>query len=592
MKSVVHMSSRKSNQWLALVYQLVLGVALFSILSAAFADPDFLEPEKAFQFSAKQIAPDKIEVTYLIADGYYMYRERFKFDAVGVKLGAPIYPKGSVHFDETFQKNVETFRNSITVQIPIIFIDKLQSTWTLKSRGQGCSDQGLCYAPIDSTQDFDASKFTVGDKPPPIVSSGDETNQLKTSLQSGRLIIIMPLFLLLGLGLAFTPCVLPMVPILSSIIVGEGSGVSKYRGFILSVSYALGMAIVYTALGIAAGLLGEGLAAALQNPWVLGTFGIVLVALSLSMFDVYQLQVPAALQSKLVHASDRQRAGKLIGVFIMGAISALIVGPCVAAPLASALLYISQTRNVLIGGAALFAMAMGMSVPLLLVGLSAGTLLPRAGRWMQTIKQIFGMLMLAMALWLVSPVLPAWLQMLGWSVLLIGYGVFLLRHVGTLSKSAAVVLCVLGLIELAGLATGGRDVFAPLAQFNSTSHKNSVQFARISSIQELDLALTKAKAQGKPVMLDFYADWCVSCKEMEKFTFTDDRIGAKLATIVLLQADVTANNDEDKALLKRFNLFGPPGMIFFDLNSNESGRVIGFEKPEQFDQSLSKNLKT
>jgi thiol:disulfide interchange protein DsbD len=592
MKSVVQMSAHKSNQLLALFYQLVMGVVLCTGLGAVYADADFLEPEQAFQFSSKQIAPDKIEVTYLIADGYYMYRERFKFDAVGVKLGEPEFPKGTAHFDETFQKNVETFRKSITVQIPIISVDKAQSEWTLNSRGQGCSDQGLCYAPIDSKQSFDSGKFTVGDKPPPVATSSDDTNQLKISLQSGRLIIIMPLFLLLGLGLAFTPCVLPMVPILSSIIVGEGSGVSKYRGFILSISYSLGMAIVYTALGVAAGLLGEGLAAALQNPWVLGTFGLVLVALSLSMFDVYQLQVPAGLQSKLVHASDRQRAGKLIGVFMMGAISALIVGPCVAAPLASALLYISQTRNVLIGGAALFALAMGMSVPLLLVGLSAGTLLPRAGRWMESIKQLFGVLMLAMALWLVSPVLPVWLQMLGWSILLIAYGVFLMRQVGTLTKSAALILCALGLMELAGLATGGRDVFAPLAHFSSKPQNNAVQFARIKSVQELENALAQAKAQGKPVMLDFYADWCVSCKEMEKFTFTDDRIRNKLATIVLLQADVTANNDEDKALLKRFSLFGPPGMIFFDLNSNESGRVIGFEKADQFDQSLAKYLKT
>jgi len=308
----------------------------------------------------------------------------------------------------------------------------------------------------------------------------------------------------------------------------------------------------------------------------------------LSMFNVYHLQVPAALQEKLAHVSGRQRAGKLAGVFMMGAISALIVGPCVAAPLASALLYISQTRNAFIGGIALFSMAMGMSVPLILVGISAGTLLPKAGRWMESVKQLFGVLMLAMALWLVSPVIPAWTQMLGWTVLLTGYGLILRRHVGVVPKTFAVMLCLLGLIEFAGLASGGRDVFAPLAQFTANKSQHIVQFARIKSINELDQALLQAKSQGKPVMLDFYADWCVSCKEMEKLTFSDDRIHPKLGAIILLQADVTNNTDDDKALLKRFHLFGPPGIIFFNDESAESGRVIGFEKADQFELSLSK----
>jgi len=568
--------------------QLFLGIVLYLGITNVWAEANFLEPEQAFQFSSKQASADKIEVTYLIADGYYMYRERFKFEATGVKLGTPIFPAGVIHFDETFQKNVETYRKSITIQIPIISVEPNHAEWTLTSRGQGCSDQGLCYAPMDSKQKFDSGGFVPGSKAPPLSSVNDETDHLKTSLQSGRLIIIMPLFLLLGLGLAFTPCVLPMVPILSSIIVGEGAEVGRHRGFVLSLSYALGMAIVYTALGVAAGLLGEGLAAALQNPWVLGFFGLLLVAMSLSMFNVYHLQVPLSLQNSLSHISSRQRHGKLVGVFVMGAISALIVGPCVAAPLASALLYISQTRNVLIGGAALFSMAMGMSVPLILVGLSAGTFLPKAGKWMESVKQLFGVMMLAMALWLVTPVLPAWLQMLGWSILLVGYGWALTRHIGTFPKSAAAILFVLGLTELIGLATGGRDVFSPVAHLIGKQGENHVTFARIKSSQELNQALVQAKAQGKTVMLDFYADWCVSCKEMEKFTFTDQRINAQMSQMVLLQADVTANTDDDKELLKRFNLFGPPGMIFFDSQSNEAGRVIGFENVDQFERSLLK----
>lgn len=581
------MFHRQSLQLKSLFGQWVLGLALLFTFGASFAETDFLEPEQAFQFSSQQVAPDTITVTYVIADGYYMYRERFKFEALGATLGQPIIPAGQVHFDETFQKNVETYRGTVVVQIPVKALDKTQATFTIKSRAQGCSDKGLCYAPMDSQQKFDSKNFVIGDKPPS-TAENDESSKLKNSLQSGRLILIMPLFLLLGLGLAFTPCVLPMVPILSSIIVGEGASVGRHRGLILSLSYSFGMALVYTALGVAAGLLGEGLAAALQNPWVLGAFGLLMVGLSLSMFNVYHLQVPAALQSKLSQVSDQQKAGKLLGVFVMGAISALIVGPCVAAPLASALLYISQTRNVLVGGAALFSMAMGMSVPLILVGLSAGSLLPRAGRWMESVKQLFGVMMLGMALWLVSPVMPTWLVMLGWSILLVGYGVFLIRSGSLLVKVIALALCALGLVEFIGLTTGGREVFAPFAHLTGHGDSQRVEFVRIKSTAELDAALAKAKAQGKPVMLDFYADWCVSCKEMEKFTFTDARIKAKLGTLVLLQVDVTANNDDDKALLKRFSLFGPPGMIFFGLDSVESGRVIGFENADKFAVSLER----
>ena len=569
----------------------LLSLVLLGGLANAWAEPDFLDPEAAFRFSTTQIAPDRIAVTYVIADGYYMYRERFKFDATGATLGTPEFPKGTVHFDETFQKDVETYRKSITIQIPVLSVDPGQAGWTLKSRGQGCSDQGLCYAPFDATHSYNSKTFVPEHHPPAVSAGGAETGKLTTSLQSGRLLLIMPLFLLLGLGLAFTPCVLPMVPILSSIIVGEGTGVSRRRGFVLSLSYSLGMAVVYTALGIAAGLLGEGLAAALQNPWVLGSFGLLLAGLSLSMFDVYQLQVPAALQNRLVSASGQQRAGKLAGVFVMGAISALIVGPCVAAPLASALLYISQSRNVVVGGAALFAMAIGMSLPLLLVGLSAGTLLPKAGRWMVSIKQLFGVLMLAMALWLAGPVLPVWLVMVGWILLLTGYGMFLLRQTALVQKTAAVLLLALGLLELVGLATGGREVYAPLAHLTGTSPNAGLKFARVHSLQELDRVLADARGQGKPVMLDFYADWCVSCKEMEKFTFTEPKVRAELAHAVLIQADVTANSDDDKGLLKRFGLFGPPGIIFFGLDSSQTGRVIGFQKAEQFESSLSAYLK-
>jgi thiol:disulfide interchange protein DsbD len=415
-----------------------------------------------------------------------------------------------------------------------------------------------------------------------------QSGRIERSLHSGKLLAILPLFFLLGLGLAFTPCVLPMLPILSGIIVGEGAQVKRARGFTLALVYALGMAIVYTLLGVAAGLIGTGLAAALQNPWVLGAFAILMAGLALSMFDVYQLQMPVAIQTRLTQVSGKQSGGKLFGVFVMGAISALIVGPCVAAPLAGALVYISQTRDVVTGGSALFAMAIGMSVPLLLIGLSAGTLLPRAGAWMDAVKRFFGVLMLAVALWMVAPVIPAVAQMLGWAALGIGYGAYLLWAAkgGWLSKALGLVFAALGLLQLIGVASGGRDALAPLTHLRAEPAR-PVTFTRIKTVADLDAAL--AQAGGRNVMLDFYADWCVSCIEMEKLTFTDARVRAQLADMVLLQADVTANDEQDRAMLKRFQLFGPPGIIFFDRQGWEiaGGRVIGFQNADKFTQSLT-----
>ncbi|ABR89642.1 thiol:disulfide interchange protein [Janthinobacterium sp. Marseille] len=574
-------------------FMLVLGCAfmLGLLASAAHADEEFLAPEVAFQFSARMDDAHTIAVTYAIADGYYMYRERFAFRATGATLGEPQIPDGKIKFDETFQKDVETYRKSVTIRIPV----EASAPFTLIATSQGCSDKGLCYSPMDSEARFSvaggnvevlassASTAQAGNALPE-----SEMGQIERSLKSGKLLAILPLFFLLGLGLAFTPCVLPMVPILSSIIVGEGTQVKRSRGFVLALVYSLGMAIVYTLLGTAAGLIGEGLAAALQNPWVLGTFAILMAVLALSMFDVYQLQMPAAIQTRLTQASEKQSAGKLIGVFVMGALSALIVGPCVAAPLAGALVYISQTRDVMIGGSALFAMAIGMSVPLLLVGLSAGALLPRAGMWMDAVKRFFGVLMLAVALWMVSPVIPAVAQMLGWTALLVGYGAYLLWGAkgGWFSKAVGLICVVLGMLQLVGVATGGRDALAPLEHLQG-ERQEKVSFKRVKTVADLDAALVQAK--GKHVMLDFYADWCVSCIEMEKLTFTDQRVRTHFAEMVLLQVDVTANDAEDKAMLRRFNLFGPPGIIFFDKAGQEiqGGRVIGFQNADKFTQSLA-----
>jgi thiol:disulfide interchange protein DsbD len=431
---------------------------------------------------------------------------------------------------------------------------------------------------------------TIAPTTAPAATATSDLSGIAALLRGGSLLAIVPAFILLGLGLAFTPCVLPMVPILSSIIVGEGGQIGRGRGFVLSLAYSLGMAIVYTALGVAAGLVGEGLAAALQNPWVLSVFALLIAAMSLSMFNVFQLQVPAALQTRLASASGRQASGKLAGVFVMGAISALIVGPCVAAPLAGALVYISQTRNVVVGGAALFSMAVGMSIPLLLVGLSAGSLLPRAGMWMEAVKRFFGVLMLAMALWMAAPVLPGAVQMLLWAALLLGYGCFLLKGRGHWAGLALGTACIVfGATQLVGIASGARDPLAPLARLSGGGVAvQPLAFTRIKTVEQLDAAL--AATGGRTAMLDFYADWCVSCKEMEKLTFIDPAVKARLAQTVLLQVDVTANDPFDRALLKRFGLFGPPGIILFDKSGREiaDSRVVGYQDTNKFLGSLSR----
>lgn len=578
---------------------IVTNILAVALMAGSAHAADYLDPEAAFKFSARMVDEHTVEARYEIADGYYMYRDRFEFRAAGATLGAPVLPQGKVKYDDTFKKDVETYRQSVAVRIPI----SANGRFVLTAVSQGCADKGLCYSPMESTATLSTSGSAVlagvaaaqhaidpaTDAPLNLSGRGarptddSDVGRLEASLQSGKLLAILPLFFLLGLGLSFTPCVLPMVPIVSFIIVGQGVHTSRARGLALSGTYSFGMALVYTALGIAAGLIGEGLAAALQNPWVLSAFGTLLVLLSLSMFGVYQLQLPASLQTRMVQFSERQPAGKYLGVFAMGAISALVIGPCVAAPLAAALLYISQTRDIVIGGAALFTMAAGMSVPLLLVGVSAGTLLPRAGAWMQSVKHLFGVLMLGLAIWVISPIISPSLQMAGWAALGIGYGAYLLfaRRARGLGLAVGLLVSLFGLIQFAGLASGGRDAFAPLAHLSSKAHGH-VAFVRVKSIADLDRAL--AATNGKTAMLDFYADWCVSCKEMEKFTFADPRVRSVFSDMVLLQADVTANDADDKALLKRFRLFGPPGIIFFDRTGREipGARVIGYKGADEF----------
>jgi thiol:disulfide interchange protein DsbD len=486
---------------------------------------DLLEPEKAFRISTRALDATTVEVSFAIAEGYYMYRERFRFaldPGSKAKLGPPQFPPGIRKKDEFFG-DVETYRKQVVIRLPV---ENADGSLHLTVTSQGCADAGVCYVPMDSRATIQLAGFS----PPPAAAPPTSGFTVQVSdfevarlFQSGGPLLVLASFLGFGLLLAFTPCVLPMIPILSSIIAGEGRELGKLRAFLLSLAYVLGMAVAYAIAGVAAAWSGTLLAAALQNAWVLGAFALVFVGLALSMFGFYELQLPGFLHHRLHATHGRLQGGRVASVAAMGAFSAVIVSPCVAAPLAGALLYISQTRDVVLGGTALFAMAVGMGVPLLAVGVSEGALLPKSGPWMVRVKQVFGVLLLAVAVYIVWPV----------------------------------------------LRPGGGDT----------------AFMRVASIAELE---AKLKSPGKPVMLDFYADWCVSCKEMEALTFSDERVKPKLAGMLLLQVDVTANTPEHKALLKRFRLFGPPGIIFFDASGQELKglRVIGYQNAERFLKTL------
>jgi len=727
---------------------------------------DFLDPEVAFKFSARAVDADTLEARWQIVDGYYMYRDKFKFELVGGTLGSPVLPAGKMKDDENFGR-VEVYRNDVRIQLPI---ERGAGTTavTLKATSQGCADAGLCYmpqttsqliqlpasvipeakaspaasgsasvldglrslggdmempkvlppdeaflvaaamtdaqtvrfdytltadtylyrdklayaikAPADVTvtkvetpagevkddpsfgrtevyhQDLSAtvtlSRALTGDEQlvieavwqgcneavgicyPPIdrnftltaaggASSGtalqavpgeaapavpeSDTSRIERVLAGGSFWAVIAMFFGLGLLLSLTPCVFPMIPILSGIIAGQKQ-LTKSSGFLLSLAYVLGMAITYAVAGVVAALSGTLISNALQNPWALGIGALIFVGLALSMFGFYELQLPSALQSKFSDRANKMKGGNFAGVFAMGALSAVILGPCVAPPLAAALAFIAQTGNTVLGGAALFVLALGMGVPLLLIGVSAGALLPRAGGWMNAVKYFFGVMMLAIAIYLISPIIPAWLSMLLWALLLIGSAIFLHAldplpaHASgwvRLWKGFGVALLIGGLAIILGVLAGSRDLLQPLDVFKggvvaagsaeASAQSSGLKFEKVRSVAELDARI--AAAAGREVMLDFYADWCVSCKEMERFTFSDPGVQARLKDVVLLKADVTANTPEDKELLKRFMLFGPPGIIFWNTEGQQSDyKVIGFEKPEKFLASIAAGL--
>ena len=575
---------------------------------AQLGESEFLPPTEAFRVSAVVSGADQVRVEFLVTPGYYLYRHRLNFALEGVdggsappaSLGTALIPPGEWKEDEFFGRQ-QVFHEGFTVSVPVSRAPGGVLPATLVVGLQGCADAGLCYPPEKRRLriELPPTQGSATASTPPVagIESGagaagggfvSEQDRLALLIKDGSLSLVLATFFGLGLLLAFTPCVLPMVPILSGIIAGQGSNVTTARAFSLSLTYVLGMAVMNTLAGVAAAAAGQQIQAMFQQPWIIVLFALLFVALALSMFGLFTLQLPSALQTRLSDVSNQQRAGTFGGVAVMGALSALIVTACVAPPLFAALAVIAQTGDVVRGGSALFAMSLGMGAPLLVIGTSAGRLLPKAGAWMETVKKFFGVLMLAVAAWMLERVVPERWALLLWAVPALA-GAWLLWHeirprsiLGWMGRFAGVALGVYGLLLLAGVALGGRSLLAPIPQWQA--EVRSLEFRKIKTVADLDREVAAAAAAGKPVMLDFYADWCVSCKEMERYTFTDAAVQQALANAVLLKADVTANDEADQALLQRFGIFGPPTIAFWNTEGVELNRfrVVGFMKADEF----------
>lgn len=582
-----------------------------SAISLESNSADFLEPDRAFKLHLEAVDHSTIKANFAIAPGYYLYRQRISFkleEGTPAEFSSIDFPKGELKRDNNFGES-EVYHHDFNVIAKLKYLGATPEKLKVLASYQGCSEKGLCYAPIQKTlevvmpsvsaqENFIPSSAANPSRPSATQASLDD--QVNTLLKGGNLWLVVLGFFGFGLLLSLTPCVFPMIPILSGIIVGQGKQTSKMHSFNLSIAYTLGMAISYTLAGIAAGLSGHLISAALQNPWVLSSSAFVFVLLALSMFGFYELQLPSSMENGVLNFTNRFKGGKFFSVFVMGMLSALIVSPCVAAPLAGALLYIGQTHDVVLGGLALFFLSLGMGVPLLIVGASAGALLPRAGRWMEAVRNFFGVLMLGMAIWLISTIIPTPLEMLLWSALLIVSSVYL-HALDALPatktkwamfwKGIGVIILLLGISLFFGAMSGSKDPLQPFSGIQATNVAKDIEkgleFKSIKNSAELDLAIKNAK--GKYVMLDFYADWCASCKEYERLTFRDSSVKNRLSQFVLIQADVTQNTKQDLLLLKRFGLYGPPGIIFFDKDGNEliKHKVIGFQEATVFLQTLN-----
>jgi len=585
-----------------------------SLSDSMGGEDEILEPDQAFILKTWS-ENGRVFAEWQIAEGHYLYRDKTKIlpaDSSPFTTSNFVVDTGELKHDEFFG-DIYVFHHKAAASVAVDNAQDGFKNASFKVKYQGCSEiSGICYPPITKNVTLnispisDAAASTLN-APTPTADKSiavSEQDQIAASLSSGSAWLTIISFFGFGLLLAFTPCIFPMIPILSSIIVGQGDNITTRRAFTLSLVYVLAMAVTYTAAGVFAGLFGENIQAAFQNPWILGSFSAVFVLLSLSMFGFYDLQMPASIQSKLTNVSNHQKGGTLTGVAVMGLLSALIVGPCVAAPLAGALIYIGQTGDAVLGGTALFALSMGMGAPLIAIGTSAGKLMPRAGAWMDAVKAVFGVMMLGIAIWMLERILPAQITMFLWAMLLLVSAVYMgaletLKAEATgwtkLWKGIGLISFVYGAIIMVGVASGGQQLFQPLKGIVGTSsavQEAHLEFKQIKGVDGLNRALADAKAQNKTVMLDFYADWCISCKEMETFTFADPGVQNALKNTVLLQADVTPNDEQDKALYKHFKIIGPPAIIFYNQQSEELKpyRVVGYMPADKFSAHIAQAL--
>jgi len=573
------------------------------------ARDELLPVDEAFVMNARFDGPNLLTVSWHIEPGYYLYADKLEIDAEGdIELGAAEWPQGVPHRDDNFG-DVRVFYDRVDADVPFSRAGPDEIPVVVRGRFQGCRENSICYPPSEQTMALvlpATAAFAAADAAP-LAASGapvSEQDRLAALILSDSWFLVGATFFGLGLLLAFTPCVLPMVPILSGIIAGHGAQVSTGRAFGLSLAYVLGMAVTYTAAGALAALAGEQVQAVFQKPWIITVFAGLFVLLALSMFGVFNLQVPAAIQTRVANLANRQKTGTFAGTTVMGALSALIVTTCVAPPLVATLAVIGQSGDVVRGAGALFALSLGMGAPLLVVGTSAGKLLPKAGPWMNAVKAAFGVMLLGLAIWMMERVLPGGVVLVLWALLVFLTGVFLGAFEPLppepsaprrLAKGLGVLACLYGALLLIGATLGGEDPLRPIPRAaigagSVGAPESALAFEPVGTVAALDAALASAKAAGKPVMVDFTADWCVSCKEMEKYTFPSPQVVAALEPFVLLRIDVTANDDDDKALLKRFGSFGPPTIAFFDGAGRplDAFKLVGYVPADDFAAHVSR----